>query len=217
MNEKNLYKLDKKTSFGDTLKSVRENKGLSLENIAKKINIRQEYLTQLENNRSDLLPAGIYRRGFLKKYAEFLGIDQVLINNKLNEIEADKDDPFANKTVSRNHLISFPKIIKLVIFSLIVLFCILYLSFYIKKITSPPELIITQPADNLLTSERSINIVGSTDKEAELKINGELFLGDNNGNFSKTVNLKSGLNNIEISSKKKYSKENTIIKQVLVE
>lgn len=217
MEEKNIYKPGKKTSFGDTLKSIRESRGLSLENIAKKLSIRQEYLVHMENNRADLLPTGIYRRGFFKKYAEFLEVDQLLINSKLNEIGTDQEDPFTNKTISKNHLISFPKIIKIIIFSLIILFCILYLLFYTKKITSPPELIITQPTDNLLTSERSISIIGSTDKEAELKINGELFLSDNNGNFSKTVNLKSGLNNIEISSKKKYSKENTIIKQVLVE
>jgi hypothetical protein len=60
-------------------------------------------------------------------------------------------------------------------------------------------------------------VVGETEAEAELKINGEMILSNNNGNFSQTINLKSGLNNIIISTKKKYSQENIIIKQVLVE
>ena len=60
-------------------------------------------------------------------------------------------------------------------------------------------------------------MIGQSETEAEVKINGELILMDEDGNFSKLINLKKGVNPLEISAKKKYSRENLIIRQVLVE
>lgn len=204
-------------NFGKIMSSARLEIGLNIKDIAKKIGIREDYLNSIENNRLDLLPAGIYTRGFIKKYAEFLKVDPKIINQQLKEIESEKEDPFSKKIISKNYLLVLPKIIKTILFSLAILLCILYLSFYARKIASPPELLISYPGDNLLTKEKNITIVGQTESEAELKINGELILSNNFGNFSQTINLKNGLNNIIISAKKKYSQENIVIKQILVE
>lgn len=210
--------ITEENDFGLLSQNLRLAKGLEISFISRKLGIKEEYLLAIEKNRLDLLPAGIYRKGFLKKYAEFLGLDKKILADKLKELSSEeKDDPFINKKITKKHLIMFPKIIKTILFSLAILACSLYLIFYVRKIVTPPELKIVSPENNLLTNSRSIEVVGETETEAELKINGEIILSNNNGNFSQTVNLKSGLNNIIISAKKKYSQENIIIKQVLVE
>ena len=164
------------------------------------------------------MPSGIYKKNFLKKYAEFLGVEKKILDEELKKLELeDKDDPFSKKKLHKKHLRVLPKILKTILFSLAILACFLYLAFYARKIFSPPELKIIYPEDNLLTSERSIEIIGESENEAEIKINGELVLNNQDGNFSQIINLKSGINNITISAKKKYSKEQIIIKQVLVE
>lgn len=89
--------------------------------------------------------------------------------------------------------------------------------FYFQKIISAPKLTIIYPEKNLLTKETAIEIKGQTEKEAEVKINGELILNNNNGNFSQTINLKKGLNTITINAQKKYSKESSVTRQILVE
>ena len=68
-----------------------------------------------------------------------------------------------------------------------------------------------------MTSEAGIEVKGMTEPGSELSINDEIILTDNEGNFNQFINLKKGLNTLEITSKKKYSRPNTIIKQVLVE
>lgn len=205
-------------NFGELLRELRSNQGLELNFISRKLGIKEDYLIAIEKNRLDLLPSGIYRKNFLKKYADFLEINKKVLINKLKELESEeKDDPFINKKITKKHLIVFPKIIKVILFSLAILACFLYLIFYARKVVTPPELIISAPENNLLTKNRSIEVIGKTEAEAELKINGEIILSNHDGNFSQTINLKSGLNNIIISAKKKYSQENIIIKQVLVE
>ena len=218
----NLFSLKKIKDEGDIfaklLSSARLEKKLELEFVSQKLGIRKDYLEAMENNRLDLIPSGIYKKSYLKKYANFINLKDELITKRINDLkEEEKEDPFSKKVVSKNNLLVFPKIIKIILFSLAILFCILYLLFYLRKIANPPKLIITYPESNLLTKERSVTIIGETDTEVELKINDELILSNTNGKFSRTINLKTGMNNIVIKAKKKYSRENVIIKQILVE
>jgi len=62
-------------SIGETLKEAREAKGSSIQQIALDINISREYLTALEEERFDIFPAETYLLGFLRNYAEALGLD----------------------------------------------------------------------------------------------------------------------------------------------
>ncbi|MDG6093511.1 DUF4115 domain-containing protein [Acetobacter sp. AN02] len=58
---------------GEALRQRRERLGWSLESVSAWLRISEEYLRAFEDNRSDLLPAGIYALGFLRGYAKGLG------------------------------------------------------------------------------------------------------------------------------------------------
>ena len=62
-------------SVGFTLKEVRERRSLDLAGVATKLRIRQPFLVALEEGRFKDLPGGTYAIGFLRTYAEFLGLD----------------------------------------------------------------------------------------------------------------------------------------------
>lgn len=212
-------KLTPENNWGDELRQARLFRNLKIEEVAKKIHIRKEYLTALEEERLDRLPAGLYGKNFLKDYADFLGLDAKKSLKKLNEkISSEQlDDPFSQKIVKKGEFISFPKIVRNILISFGLLICCLYLIFYFKKIVFPPKLEVTQPNQNILAQETLLLVSGETEKEAEIKINGELVLNNHDGFFSQAVNLKKGLNNITITAKKKYSRERTVVRQVLVE
>ena len=214
-----LKKIEPEESPGEKLRLARQYKNISIAKASEKTGIRAEYLVALEESRFDQLPAGLYGKNFLKEYSAFLGLDYRELLKKLDETagESWREDPFSQKTIEKSQLLVFPKIIKNILIGAAILACFLYLLFYFKKIFLAPELIISQPPRNIMTSESSIIISGQTQAEAEIKINGETVLSDTNGNFSQTVNLKKGLNNISISVKKKYSREKIITRQILVE
>lgn len=60
--------------FAEELKSLREKKAISLNEIYDKTRIDVKYLNEIENGNFDVLPE-VYIRAFLKKYAEMIELD----------------------------------------------------------------------------------------------------------------------------------------------
>ena len=63
------------SEFGSTFKARREAKGLSLEQIATETRINTRFLQAIERDDFQVLPGGIFSRGFVRTYAEVLGMD----------------------------------------------------------------------------------------------------------------------------------------------
>lgn len=61
--------------IGSSLREARRDRGLDLADVEASTLIRRRYLEALENDQFDALPAGSYRRSFLREYAEFLELD----------------------------------------------------------------------------------------------------------------------------------------------
>ena len=61
--------------FGPWLRQERERRGITLEDISTSTKIRIRFLEAVEQDRLDLLPGGIIRRGFIRAYANYIGID----------------------------------------------------------------------------------------------------------------------------------------------
>jgi len=53
----------------------RERRNLTHERVTQSLKIRPHFLVSMENGKWDELPGEVYVRGFLKRYAEFLGLD----------------------------------------------------------------------------------------------------------------------------------------------
>tara|TARA_R110000824_G_scaffold85425_4_gene212304 strand:+ start:7530 stop:8366 length:837 start_codon:yes stop_codon:yes gene_type:complete len=68
---------------GELLRRAREQKNLSLEEIAKKTRIPQRHLTSIENGDFDALPGRTYAIGFAKSYARTVGLSDVAIGSQL--------------------------------------------------------------------------------------------------------------------------------------
>lgn len=62
-------------TLGEKLEEARTNKGLSIQEAAEQTKIRVSFLESFEQNKFDFDLPEIYKRGFLKNYAELLGLD----------------------------------------------------------------------------------------------------------------------------------------------
>ena len=56
--------------------TLRQQQGLSLDQIAHKTKIRTSWLQAIEEGRWSELPDGIYRRSYIRQYAREVGIDE---------------------------------------------------------------------------------------------------------------------------------------------
>ena len=202
----------------------RQEKDLKLKDIAQKLNIKYEYLEALENGEYNKLPAGVYGKNFLKEYAAYLGLNS---RKLLKELETDRSwsgaekgrGIFSQQVAKKHNFIVVPKLIRSFVIVVVVLALFVYLGFCLKKIISPPRLEIIEPLDNSVTSNNFTVVFGKTEPEAEVKVNGEpvaLSSGEKESFFTEKINLKSGLNIITITAKKKYGRGAVLYRQILV-
>ena len=72
-------------TVGQRLRAAREEKKLSLEDVAAQTRIPQRHLASIENAEWDSLPAPTYTIGFAKNYASAVDLDRTDIGNQLRE------------------------------------------------------------------------------------------------------------------------------------
>ena len=70
-------------TVGERLRAAREEKGMSLEDIAAQTRIPQRHLESIEKADWDKLPAPTYTTGFAKSYASAVGLDRAEIGDQL--------------------------------------------------------------------------------------------------------------------------------------
>ena len=63
-------------SFGARLKQEREQRGVTLNDISQSTKISTRLLSALEDEHFNLLPGGIFNKGFVRAYARHLGLDE---------------------------------------------------------------------------------------------------------------------------------------------
>ena len=72
-------------SLGERFKTAREERGLTLSDVAEQIRIRAVYLSAIEDEDWKAIGAPVYTRGFLRTYARFLGLDPELAVSEFNQ------------------------------------------------------------------------------------------------------------------------------------
>jgi len=72
---RNRHNVGVETGIGPTLREARTRRKLDLSQVEAAIKIRVRYLQAIENEEWDALPGGAYTRGFIRTYANHLGLD----------------------------------------------------------------------------------------------------------------------------------------------
>lgn len=72
--------------MGQELREAREARGIKLETIEEETKIRRKYLIALESGKWDEIPGEVYVKGFLRTYANYLGLDGAALVNRYKEL-----------------------------------------------------------------------------------------------------------------------------------
>jgi len=85
--------------IGASLRDARLRRGLSPSDVEQATRIRARYLGAIEDERWELLPGDAYAKGFLRTYAEYLGLDGDLYVDEWNSRFAHHEEPPAIEPV----------------------------------------------------------------------------------------------------------------------
>jgi len=204
-------------TLGEKLKKLRSERRMSLGEASRQTRIQSKYLEYLEEGQYDKLPVDVYVRGFLRSYAEFLGVDDrilVRLYDKEQEIQKNIDQRKAPKkakkeTINVSSFVFTPKIIAVASVVILLFGGIFYLYKEIGAFASTPRLAIISPDNNYVTDSNLVTIEGVTDRDAKLFLNGQPILVSDDGKFREVITVQSGTNVINIKAVNKFEKDAT--------
>lgn len=206
-------------TVGEILKERRLAKGFTLAEVEKATKIREKFLLAIENDDNKELPSISYAKGFVKNYSEFVGLNSsdvlAFFRRQTKEVPRTSivlkgmADPL-NKPVFQ----LTPSRFLAGIVGLFLALFLFYFSSQYKKLHDPPFLDLETPEENLVTAERRIDVLGKTDPDATVAINGVSVLVRSDGKFFDQVSLDPGVNKIEVTASSRYGKTMTIVREV---
>lgn len=205
-------------TLGEKLKKLRSEKRISLNEVSKSTRIQVKYLECLEEGKYDQLPADVYAKGFLKNYAEFLGVDEnILVRLYEKErgikrnLEKNQLPPGKRKKQSEfldvSSFVLTPKIIITGLVAILVFGGFFYLYKEVGSFASAPRLVLLNPPQNAVVDGNSVVIEGVTDRNNKLFINDQPILVGDEGKFRENLTLQSGENVINVKAVNQFDKE----------
>lgn len=198
-------------SVGETIKARRLERNLSLDEAAAATRIKKEFLIRIENNRFDLFASAVTAKGFVKNYAEYLGLsaadvlavyrrDSSPVNKKLAGLRIFQPDGNFNFNWT-------PKLTLIVIMAVFILGILGYLISQYLNLRQNPRLEIIGPADRLQVFEEKIIVAGRSEVDALVKVNDNLVILSDKGEFRYELPLFLGENKIVIEATSKFGRK----------
>ncbi len=206
-------------TVGSILREARTAKKLSLEQAEESTKIRLKFLAAIESDDYTVLPSLSYAKGFVKNYSEYLGLDssRVLAFFRRQTTEVTRSS-ILPKGVSEPMNKSFfqltPGKFLAGIFIVLILIFLGYLSLQYRKLNLPPGLSVDSPVNQSVTSDRRVDILGKTDPDATVTVNGINILVRDDGKFFDQIPLDTGVNKITIVATSRFGKTTTVVREV---
>lgn len=209
-------------TVGQLLKETREAKNLSLDDISKATKIQKRYLISIENDDLKQISSQAYANGYVKNYSEFLGLNSrnvlAFLRRQTKEVPRSVILPQkSNETIkTARYRLTPGKFLVLVVVFLLIVF-IGYFGIQYRRLQSVPQLIIEQPQEEqVATNTTRIEILGKTDPDATIAINGIGVLVRSDGKFFEQVQVFPGENTVTIIATSRYGKTTTMTRQISV-
>lgn len=206
-------------TVGSILKTARIEKGYTIEDVEKAIKIRTRFLEAIESDDYAPLPSLAYAKGFVKNYADFLGLDSgnVLAFFRRQSQDVPKQTLLPNQI--NKHFIPTPyrftpRRFLMVITGIVIVLFLSYFGLQYRTLQSAPLLVIESPSDEMISTQPRVNIVGRTDTDATVVINNVSVFVRSDGKFFDTIAITPGVNTIVVTSTSRYGKMTTVERKV---
>lgn len=193
----------------ELLYEERIRKNASLEDVEAVTKIKKHFLQAIESGQLRTLPSKTYALGFVKVYAQYLGLPlsrvTALFKREYEEDEYHVVPEFRKKQHTFNKKKIFSPRGILIIAVGIILFA--YLFFQYNSLFFNPSLTIVSPKNKSVISAETVEVDGKTDQYATVSIDGEDVYVDIQGQFKKSVFLFPGEKIITVIAKNRFGKE----------
>lgn len=196
---------------GDLLKEKRLLKELSLEDVSRKTKIKVEFLDAIENSDYALLPSATFAKGFLRNYATFLYLnpDTMVAMFRRDFTQNAKGEIIPRGLVepvgSKPRFFS----VSMILTTIAIVAFVGFLGIQLISWWSLPKIKLVQPQNNDTYGEK-VTFKGVADNDATVKVNGQLVILDQNGQFTLDLVFPSGTHSVIIEATNRRGKSTLV-------
>lgn len=206
-------------TVGQILKRTRLEKQIALEEVEAATKIRREYLRYLEEDDFSKLPTVTSARGFIKNYAEYLGISSkpILAIFRRDFSGLKKEEVVATKItrfVGEGKINWSPKLTLIAVSIVFFLGLIAYLGYQYFSLIGNPSLEVVVPQNDARISEEKIEVIGKASPDSLVTVNKNPVFLSPEGEFRYQLDLFPGENKIVVEAKSRVGKEVKIERSV---
>jgi cytoskeletal protein RodZ len=206
-------------TVGTMLKEARLARHLTYDEVEANTKIRAKFLEAIERDDFRSLPSLSYAKGFVKNYAEYLGLpsDEAMAFFRRQTTDPSKASLLPKSVapqLSSSPLRLTPARFLGLIISLFVMLFFAYFGLQYRALTRSPQLVVEQPQDKTISSQKRIDVAGHTSPDATVTVNGVGVLVRSDGKFFDQVTLEDGVNTITIIATSRLGKTTTDVREV---
>lgn len=204
--------------IGQRLRDKRIERKLSINDVAISLKIKPQFLEAIEKGDYKRLPSPAYAQGFVRNYADYLGLPKAqtsaLFKRDFDEKKAIKvlPDGISRTKEYKKSRLNFRNVI---LNGIVLIIAISFLVFQTKTQFMSPSLRISSPKDGSEVA-KEVSVIGRTDKNATVTVNNEPVAINNNGEFSKKLSLFPGKTTITVKAMNRLGKETIKSESVIV-
>ena len=200
-------------SLGSYLRNGREMRKIKLTKLASEIAVSVNYVRAIENGDYSVLPPEIYVKGFIRRYCNVVGLDYQKASYLFSKNKSRPAPPLPKKSPIAHtwflQVITYRNLVLLIglLFLTTLLF---YLLNVIYPMYSKPFFRLLNPVNcPVEASADKFELLGVIQPEGKIWINEEESMVDKEGNFTCSLFLRKGENNVNFRIVNKFGKERT--------
>lgn len=206
-------------TVGTLLQEARLAKELSLTDVERVTKIREKFLVSIEADEFCALPSLSYAKGFIRNYAQYLGISSELAmaffrrqteeSSRSSLLPKGVSDPLNTPMFQ----LTPGRFIGLLVVGLFAVFLTYFIGQY-RTISTLPQLTVLSPIDQAIVTTGRVVVEGKTDSDATVTIDGISTIVRDDGRFYEQVPIERGVNKLTIIATSKFGKSTTVIREV---
>ena len=206
-------------SLGEQLKSLREQAGLSIEDLANKTGIQKKHLEWLEGEQFDLLPPAVYVRGFVIRWAEACASeaqDVLLQFERMNALVLRARNKERAWRLPTPPFVITGRMLVLALLATFAVFGASYLGLRYASISGAPSIEIISPFNlEEVASSEWLVVEGNSRNLKSLVVSGREVAMEENGSFRANIALNEGVNTVRIEGEGRNGEKVEVLRKVI--
>lgn len=211
-------------SLGTLLRTLRERRGMSIDELAREAHIAAAYVRALEEEDYRVFPARVYAEGFFKRVAHMLipeAAEQCMtvLRERWEREMGTGGDVTVMPPPRVPHRIFFTVTPRRIMFGIAGVFFAVVTGFLAMRLISflrPPWISLESPTEAAIVSTPLVRVKGQVNWEGRLTVNNREVRIDESGNFDEDIEVRVGANTLLFVAENKFGRRAEVVRHIVV-